>query len=58
MVTWSSGYSCSDCGREVEKPGTCNDCLVKEQQVDQAIRRDIAKTAKGKPKQERRAKRK
>lgn len=43
MATWSSGYTCTDCGREIARPGTCADCLIKNQPVPAKLKRDINK---------------
>ena len=43
MATWSSGYECTDCGKEIKHPGTCADCLVENQPVPQKLDKDIRK---------------
>jgi DNA-directed RNA polymerase subunit RPC12/RpoP len=40
MATWSSGYECTDCGKEISSPGTCADCLIKNQPVPQQRDKD------------------
>lgn len=35
MATWADGYKCTDCGRELPSPGTCTDCLAKNQPVQE-----------------------
>jgi hypothetical protein len=42
MTTWS-GPICTDCGKEMEKPGTCNDCILAHQEAGRKIREDLAK---------------
>ena len=48
MTTWSSGFQCTDCGREITYKGTCPDCLVKNQPVPEKLIRDIKKSGRRK----------
>lgn len=46
MGTWGDGYRCTDCGRQMDQPGTCNDCIVAHQRAVERIREDLAKQDK------------
>jgi hypothetical protein len=49
VATWTDSYNCTDCGKGMDRPGTCDECKVAEQKADEAIRRDLAKVpGKGK----------
>jgi hypothetical protein len=49
MATWAGPYACTDCGKPMGEAGTCNDCKVATEKVDEKIRRDLARVSgKGK----------
>ena len=43
MATWADDYNCTDCGRGMSAPGTCTDCLVKNQPVPEKLQEDLKK---------------
>jgi hypothetical protein len=45
MVSWES-YYCTDCGKPMSSPGTCNDCKIANQRAETKIREDLKKTDK------------
>jgi DNA-directed RNA polymerase subunit RPC12/RpoP len=49
MTTWSSKYKCTDCGRDLESPGTCNACIRAAERLVEAVKKDRER-AKGKRK--------
>jgi len=38
-----NGYRCSDCGKPMNRPGTCTDCLIKDQPVPEKLLKDLGK---------------
>jgi DNA-directed RNA polymerase subunit RPC12/RpoP len=45
MVSWV-GYRCSDCGKDVDQPGTCADCIAAHRKAAEKMREDLAKQDK------------
>lgn len=43
MNTWADQYHCTDCGNGIPAPGTCADCLIKNQPVPERLKEDIEK---------------
>lgn len=43
MTTHWSSYNCTDCGTEMDYPGTCTSCLVKNQPVPEKLKEDLKK---------------
>lgn len=41
MGTWHSGHNCTDCGREINRPGTCADCMITNQPVPEKLIKDL-----------------
>lgn len=46
MNTWADDYHCTDCGNGMTRPGTCADCLVKNQPVPEKLKEDLEKDSK------------
>lgn len=43
MATWAGPYNCTDCGKEMDRAGTCSDCLIKNNPVPEKLKRDLRK---------------
>ena len=41
-------HACTDCGKPISYPGTCPDCLVRNQPVPEKLIKDIQKGGKRK----------
>lgn len=45
----NNNYTCTECGRSMDRPGTCSDCLIVNQPVPQKLLDDLkGKKGKGK----------
>lgn len=47
MATWAGPYNCTDCGRDMDHAGTCNDCKVAHQAATEKVKRDLEKADRG-----------
>ena len=40
-------HQCTDCGKDMDRPGTCSDCLIANRPVPQKLIDDLKKKGKG-----------